>query len=72
LCRLLSDILRIEPIGSKDNLFELGADSITIFQLVGRIQSALQVAINPAFVFASPVVEELARRLDQRRNSLTA
>jgi amino acid adenylation domain-containing protein len=72
LCRLLSDILRIEPIGSKDNLFELGADSITIFQLAGRIQSALQVAINPAFIFASPVVEELARRLDQRRNSLTA
>jgi acyl carrier protein len=64
LCTILSEILSVEAVGSKDNLFELGADSISIFHLLGRIQNGLHVEINPAFVFDSPVIADLARKLD--------
>jgi acyl-coenzyme A synthetase/AMP-(fatty) acid ligase len=64
LCSALSEILGVEPIGSKDNLLELGADSIAIFQLIGRIQRILKIDIHPAFVLSAPVIAELACRLE--------
>jgi aryl carrier-like protein len=65
LCGLLSETLGVDPVGSQDNLFEMGVDSIIIFQLIGRIQNVLHIDIGPALVFASPVIADLARKLDE-------
>jgi acyl carrier protein len=58
-------MLGVEPVGTQDNLFEMGVDSILIFRLIGRIQNAFHIDVSPALVFASPVIADLARRLDE-------
>jgi acyl-coenzyme A synthetase/AMP-(fatty) acid ligase/acyl carrier protein len=67
LCGLLSGVLSIEPIGIRDNFFELGMDSLALFQFIGRIKDTLQVDIQPASVFNIPVIEDLAREIEDCR-----
>jgi amino acid adenylation domain-containing protein len=69
LCELLSGILRIEPIGIQDNFFDLGVDSFALFQFIGRIRNTLQVDIQPRSIFNTPMIEDLARMIEENRIS---
>jgi aryl carrier-like protein len=44
LAQIISEVLRVEQVGMTDNLFELGADSLHVFQITSRAAKAgLQV-----------------------------
>lgn len=60
LVRIFSEVVRGGDVGVHDNLFELGADSLTVSQLVVRIRSKLNAQIPLRAVFEWPTVAELA------------
>jgi aryl carrier-like protein len=46
---ILSEVLRIEQVGVTDNLFELGADSLHVFQITSRAAKA-GLSVTPKMV----------------------
>ncbi|NDK92188.1 amino acid adenylation domain-containing protein [Gordonia desulfuricans] len=58
--RLLEDLLGVGRISLSDNIFALGADSLTAARLVARARSGPGLAITLADVFDSATVADLA------------
>jgi amino acid adenylation domain-containing protein len=65
LAEIWAEVLRGERVGRHDNFFELGGHSLLAVQVVSRIRRALGVEVALGELFARPVLEELARRLDE-------
>ena len=59
LCTLVGELLQVEPVGSGDNFFHLGGDSILSIQLVSRAR-ARGLSFGPRDVFVHPTLGELA------------
>jgi amino acid adenylation domain-containing protein len=61
VARIWGDLLAIEaPIGVHDNLFKLGAHSLSATRFVARLADAYGVSLPVHHVFAGPTVAELA------------
>ena len=60
LARIWSDVLGVGPVGVDDNLFELGGNSLVVFQITARAAKA-GYAITPRQLFEHPTVAELVR-----------
>ena len=72
LASIWSELLGIAPIGSLDNFFEMGGDSLLAVQLVSRIRAAFGVEVSVKSVFASPVMGQLAGVLERLRQPSAA
>jgi amino acid adenylation domain-containing protein len=59
------DLLRVERVGVGDSFFELGANSLHTTQLTARVRDQLGIHVHLRHVFASPILEHLARYLDE-------
>ncbi len=59
LCRVWSEVLRLERVGIDDDFFALGGDSILSIQVVARAARA-GCRITPRQLFEHPTVAELA------------
>jgi amino acid adenylation domain-containing protein len=60
LCGILREVLHLDTISIDDNLFEMGADSIQIFQIVARANRA-GMDISVQQVLRNPTIEALSR-----------
>jgi len=58
-----SEVLRIKPIGRKDNLFDLGGDSIHIIQIASRLRQRFTIEIPAEYFFDKPTVYDLALKV---------
>ncbi len=65
LAQIFADLLNVPKVGSNDHFFELGGHSLLATQLTSRIRDALGVDVSLKILFEHPVVNELARALDQ-------
>ena len=63
LTKVCQRILGIERIGVRDNLFDLGMNSLTAIQLISHIEKAFGKHLPPATLFVSPTVAQLAKSL---------
>jgi amino acid adenylation domain-containing protein len=64
LASIFEHVLRIQPIGITDNVFELGVDSLLTAQLFTRIEKRLmKSALRPGSLFQAPTIETLAALL---------
>jgi amino acid adenylation domain-containing protein len=63
LIRLWRRLFRRENIGRHDNFFDLGGHSLLVARLAAEIDKLLGCKLPIAFLFQSPTVESLARRL---------
>jgi surfactin family lipopeptide synthetase A len=54
LCKLYADLLGIERIGTEDNFFHLGGQSLLTMRLVARISDQLGVTLPLKYVFQYP------------------
>src|SRR6185437_205215 len=52
------------PVLDSDNLFDSGADSLAVIQLVARIETELNVRVSPVTVYQHPVLIDLADAID--------
>jgi hypothetical protein len=64
LARMWSDVLGIDVVGRGDNFFELGGDSMLATMLVLSARRAWNVEFSVRVLVDSPVLEDLARRID--------
>jgi amino acid adenylation domain-containing protein len=64
LLELWEEVLGFAPLGTQDDLFTLGIDSLTTARLVARIERAFKVAIPVGALFAAPTVAAQAQLLE--------
>jgi acyl-coenzyme A synthetase/AMP-(fatty) acid ligase/acyl carrier protein len=55
-----SELLGVERVSARDDLFALGGDSITAVRLAARIRDELGVDLSPRAVFAAAAIADLA------------
>ncbi|MGE8064525.1 amino acid adenylation domain-containing protein [Pseudomonas sp. NPDC089569] len=67
LAAIWTQILNVASIGADDNFFALGGHSLLATLVVSRIRSQLAVELPLRAVFDHPVLENLARAIDQAR-----
>ncbi|SFO04772.1 Acyl transferase domain-containing protein [Variovorax sp. PDC80] len=60
IARMWAEALGFSSIGVDDSLFELGGDSLTAIQLLGRVRKQFGVVLHPAALFNEPTVAALA------------
>jgi amino acid adenylation domain-containing protein len=63
LVEIWKEILGREPIGIKDNFFDLGGHSLKVTQLISKINIAFGVGIGIETVFLEPTIESIAQRI---------
>lgn len=61
---LVASILSLDQVGTLDNFFELGANSLQLVQLQGKLQESLHKAIPITIIFGNPTVVALAAALE--------
>jgi aspartate racemase len=67
LAKIWEEILGIRPIGMRDNIFDLGVDSLIAARLFVAIEKAFGKKLPPAPLFETPTIEQLAEHLRERR-----
>ena len=70
LVHIWESALGIKPVGIRDNIFELGVDSLIAAQLFARIERTLGKDLPPAPLFRAPTIESLANLLEREDPSL--
>lgn len=50
------DVLKISPIGDKDDLFDLGGHSLTITQIIARMRKNLNIEVSMDVFFDDPTI----------------
>ncbi|WP_424921611.1 amino acid adenylation domain-containing protein [Streptomyces sp. wa1] len=66
LARIWSEVLGIERVGTADNFFALGGDSINSLRTTARMRTAFGVEITPRDVFEEPTIAALAATIHDR------
>ncbi|WP_058533816.1 non-ribosomal peptide synthetase [Legionella saoudiensis] len=61
LCTMIEELLGLTQIGISDDLFHLGADSLTVAQFLGRIKARYHIALEVTQVFDNPNIAALAQ-----------
>lgn len=54
----------IQQLGTRDDFFELGGDSLKALNLVSRIHKELNVEILPSEIFKNPTVEKIVKYIN--------
>jgi amino acid adenylation domain-containing protein len=63
LCALFAEVLGRDRVGTRDNFFDLGGDSLLAMAISGRLQHAFGATVPVSAVFAAPTVRQLAAHL---------
>ncbi len=66
LAAIWAEVLKQERVGIRDNLFELGADSLHIFQIAARASKA-GITVNPAQMLKNRTIAALVEAIDGAR-----
>jgi acyl carrier protein len=59
-------VLGIERVGTADNFFALGGDSINSLRTAARMRTAFGVEVTPRDVFEEPTIAALATTIHDR------
>jgi len=63
LAKTWEEVLRIGPIGVRDNFFDLGGHSLLVMSLAARIERAFGRSLPLVTLFEAPTIEQQARVL---------
>lgn len=64
LAKIWSEILNIQPIGVKDNFFEIGGNSLSAIYLIASIGQQFGKELPLSAVLTNPTIEKFANLLD--------
>lgn len=65
ISEIFGDLLGIDQVGSYDNFFDLGGNSLMGIQLISRLNQDFQIEISIHSLFQSPYVAELALIIEE-------
>ncbi|MCK2216217.1 SDR family NAD(P)-dependent oxidoreductase [Actinomadura sp. ATCC 31491] len=66
LAELWSEVLGVEPVGTRDNFFDLGGNSLVALQMLALVKQRFGVAVPTVVLFEAPTVHTLAAVLGER------
>ncbi|HEX6498629.1 MAG TPA: SDR family NAD(P)-dependent oxidoreductase [Micromonosporaceae bacterium] len=66
LADLWSDVLGVEPVGTRDNFFDLGGNSLLALQMLTLVKKRFGIAVPTVTLFEAPTVHALGATLDQQ------
>jgi amino acid adenylation domain-containing protein len=69
LAQIWSEILNAEPVGIRDNFFDVGGDSLLAIRLINKINHQFQRELPLSSLFLNPTIEGLADSLESPTNS---
>jgi acyl-CoA synthetase (AMP-forming)/AMP-acid ligase II/acyl carrier protein len=64
--QIWAEVLGVTQVGSHDNFFTLGGDSLSATRVVARLQSAFQLDLPVRVLFDYPTVAELSQMISER------
>ena len=64
LAGIWAEVLRLKQVGVHDNFFNLGGNSLTIIQVMSRLNETFQIELPLRRLFESPTVAELAEAIE--------
>lgn len=68
LAALMSEALHVQPIGVRDNFFDLGGDSLTTVEFLLALENALRVKVEMNRFLEDATVERLAEQINSARS----
>jgi aryl carrier-like protein len=71
LAEVVSEVLRIDHVGVHDNLFDVGADSMLVFQISAKAQRQ-GLGLTPRQFFRYQTIAELAQAADEAASTTAA
>ncbi len=71
LVQIWSEILNVQPVGIKDNFFDLGGHSLVAVRLMVKIEQEFKKTLPIATLFQFPTIEDLANHLTTDKNAPT-
>ncbi len=70
LAGLWAQVLNVETVGTHDNFFRLGGDSLLATQLLARVRETVRVELSFSSFFEIPTVAGMARNIGTARQPL--
>lgn len=62
-------VLKIKPIGVKDNFFDIGGDSLAAIELITYIEEFLNIELNIHTLIQNPTVEKIAVAIQDNKET---
>jgi amino acid adenylation domain-containing protein len=72
LSKFWADLLDINEVGIEDDVFALGADSLTVGQLISRLRSRFGIELSFKDIFEAPTVAALAACIEAAKPGISA
>jgi amino acid adenylation domain-containing protein len=72
LAKIWADLLEVDQIGVNQDIFALGADSISVTQMLSRLRARFDVDFSFKDIFDAPTVTALASRLGSKQKDSAA
>ena len=69
VARLWEDVLRRAPLGTADDFFDLGGESLQAFALIARVHDAFGVPMTARDLFAAGTIAGMAGMIRERNPS---
>ena len=67
LVNIWSDVLGVEPIGTHDNFFDFGGQSLRATRVLTRVRAELGVEVGLTALFKTPTIEAMAAEIAEMR-----
>ncbi|WP_024698598.1 non-ribosomal peptide synthetase [Pseudomonas avellanae] len=64
LAAIWADVLGVEQVGRQDHFFALGGHSLLVMRVLSQVRQQLSLEVSPSALFAAPVLQQFAERLD--------
>lgn len=71
LARFWADLLDINEVGVEEDVFALGANSLTVAQLMSRVRARFGVEFSFKDIFDAPTVAALAARIESTKSDIS-
>ncbi|WP_245688611.1 non-ribosomal peptide synthetase [Thermogemmatispora onikobensis] len=65
LMQIWEELLNVQPIGTRDNFFEIGGHSLLAARLFARIEQQLGKQLPLSLFFQEPTIERLAKAIEE-------
>ena len=72
IAEIWQDLLQLELVGTQDNFYELGGNSLRLIQLHRKLKEALNIDIPVVKLFQYPTISSLTAYLEENKTEKTA
>jgi len=70
LCNLFIDVLGLEKVGTTDNFFRVGGNSMLAIKLANRISNELDTSVSIADIFSLKTIKSVSEKIEVSKNNI--